>query len=166
MTVFPNIEISLSQQCMFFLWSVLLGAAVGVLYDVFRILRIALPHNGVAVFFEDLLFCMMTCCMLILMIFCANYGIVRWFSVMGCAGGFMLYRETAGKAVIGAAGKIILFFKKYIISPVAALVGYIISMFVRLLKYIAATLISFSAKLRIKLFFVRLVRRAGKGFGL
>ena len=164
--MFPNIEISLSQQCMYFLWSVLLGAAVGVLYDIFRILRIALPHNGVSVFFEDILFCVITCCMLILMIFCANYGIVRWFAVMGCAGGFMLYRETVGKVVIGAAERIILFFRKYIISPVVSLAAYIISIAARLIKYIAAALISLSIKLRIKLFFVRIVRHAGKGFGL
>lgn len=166
MTGFADIEISLNQQCMFFLCSVALGGFIGVIYDVFRIFRIALKHNGIAVFFEDILFCFVTCVLLILMIFCANYGVVRWFSVFGCAGGFLIYRETVGKLVIGAANLIIGFIRKYIILPIVRLC--------RLVMCVCANL-ALSAVLQLKkltqvvkrMFFCRmLIRRAGKGFGL
>ncbi len=166
MTVFEHIEISLTQQCMFFVCSVLLGAVIGVIYDAFRILRIAVRHNGAAVFFEDILFCAVTTCMLILMIFCANYGIVRWFSVFGCAGGFLVYRETVGRLVIGAAQLIISFIKKYIVSPVFAVVHYVLCLLARGLTYLGAKIKALKYALRIQLFCRILLIRAKKGFGL
>ena len=166
MTVFPNIEISLTQQCMFFLWSVLLGVVTGILYDVFRIIRIAFRHNAVMVFFEDILFCMITSCMLILMIFCANYGIVRWFSVMGCAAGFFIYFETAGKAVVGAAGRIISFIKRYIVSPITSLASWAVSWLMRAVIVLFGQLKRLVSALRRGIFTLKIMLSARNGFGL
>lgn len=166
MTVFRDIEISLTQQCMFFLVSVLLGAAIGVFYDAFRIIRIAFRHNAVTVFFEDLLFCAVTCIALILMIFCANYGIVRWFSLFGCAGGFSVYRETVGRAVVGAAQLIIGFVKKYIIAPIRRVAAFIVFSIIRFIRYLASRILIFWDFVGRKAYCAVLLHRASKGFGL
>ena len=166
MTAFPYIEVSLTQQCMFFLWSVVLGIVTGILYDVFRIIRIAFRHNAVMVFFEDILFCMMTSCMLILMIFCANYGIVRWFSVMGCAAGFFIYLETAGKAVVGAAEMIIDFIKKYIVSPVLSLLSFVASRAMMTVIFLLRQLKKSASALRRGIFTLKIMLSARNGFGL
>ncbi len=165
-TVFRDIEISLSQQCLFFVCSILLGCAVGCFYDIFRIIRIAFRHNAVTVFFEDLLFCAVTCCALILTIFCANYGVVRWFSIFGCFGGFMLYRETVGRAVVGAAELIIGFVKGYIISPLRHAVAFVALKSVCLMRYIGARTALFMCFLHKKAFYHLLLCRARRGFGL
>lgn len=49
-------EITVAGQTWLFLLSVALGAALGVCYDVFRILRIAFRHPSLAVLLEDILF--------------------------------------------------------------------------------------------------------------
>lgn len=166
MTVFRDIEISMSQQCLFFVCSILLGCAVGLFYDAFRIIRIAVRHSAVTVFFEDLLFCAVTCCALILTIFCANYGVVRWFSILGCLGGFMLYRETVGRAVVGAAELIIGFIKGYIIAPIRCAIAFIALKSVCLMRYIGARTALFAGFLHKKAFYHLLLRRARRGFGL
>lgn len=166
MTVFPFIQISLTQQCMFFLYSILLGVAVGIIYDVFCIFRIALPHNPVAVFFEDLLFCMITSFMLILMIFCANYGVVRWFSLMGCLGGFLIYYRTVGVIVRRTADIIIGFIKKYIISPLHKLSLFVMSALFHATAYIVSLPLGFYKHMYPKFYLFSILKKSRAGFGL
>ena len=164
--VFRDIEISMTQQCMFFIYSIVLGVVCGAVYDVFRIFRVALRHNGTAVFFEDVLFCLICCVMLILFIFCANYGIVRWFSFFGWAGGFYVYYMTAGRMVISAAHIIIGFIKKYIIYPVKRAAYLVFSALLRFVSGMALRLKKHIYELRKYILCRRLIRSASKGFGI
>lgn len=151
---------------MFFLYSVLLGAVCGVIYDAFRVFRVALRHNGIAVFFEDVLFCLICCVMLILFIFCANYGIVRWFSFFGWAGGFYVYYVTVGRMVISAARIITDFIKGYIIYPVKRVIYLVFSALLRLLAWTYTKVIGYIRRLRKYLLCRRLIRCAANGFGI
>lgn len=151
---------------MFFILSIVLGAVCGAVYDAFRIFRIALRHNGTAVFFEDVLFCLICCIMLILFVFCANYGIVRWFSFFGWAGGFYVYYMTVGRMVISAAQIIIGFIKKYIIYPVKRAVYFVFSALLRLASGAVGKLKQYFYKFRQYIRSRRIVRNAAKGFGI
>ncbi|MBQ9921705.1 MAG: spore cortex biosynthesis protein YabQ [Clostridia bacterium] len=164
--VFRDIEISMTQQCMFFVYSIVLGAVCGAVYDIFRIFRVALRHNGTAVFFEDVLFCLICCVMLILFIFCANYGIVRWFSFFGWAGGFYIYYMTVGKMVISAANMIIGFIKNYIIYPAKRAVYFVFSALLRFVSGMVRVIKKYIYELRKYLRCRRIVRCAAKGFGI
>ncbi|MBE6688459.1 MAG: hypothetical protein E7588_04160 [Ruminococcaceae bacterium] len=166
MTGFQDIEISITQQCMFFLCSAVLGTVIGMIYDVFRIIRIAFRHNFIVVFFEDLLFCFITCVLLILMIFCANYGVVRWFSVFGCAGGFFIYRETAGRIVIRASDIIISFIRRYIILPLVRLCGLLSGFIVHALCFAVVRIKFYLFLFRLWRYRCSIVRKSKKGFGL
>ncbi len=122
-------EISQGDLACLYLYALLLGTALGAFYDLFRITRVFLgvhysrraarrlqelrlplltPHKrheesralGLVVFFEDLIFCLLSGAALILLFYEANNGKFR-FPVLICAGaGFLLYRGTLGRPVM------------------------------------------------------------------
>lgn len=100
---------TVSQQAMQFLLSAVMGAALGVVYDFFRVLRIVFPIAskkailclcdiifmlicGTAVFVFDLMFCR---------------GQVRFFCLLGTALGFILYLLSLGSVVTGCLKSIV-----------------------------------------------------------
>ena len=122
-------DISQSSLALLYLYALIMGGALGALYDAFRITRVFLgvhysrraarrlqelrlpflkPYKrrresralGVVIFFEDLIFCLLAGILLILLLYEANNGKFR-FPVILCAGaGFLLYRGTLGRLVM------------------------------------------------------------------
>lgn len=100
---------SISQQTALFLLSVVLGAALGVVYDCFRVFRIVFPPaaKNAAVVVEDIIFWLIYgfC------VFCYSAvlarGQVRFFIVVGSLIGFVLYIVTIGNAVTGVIRRIV-----------------------------------------------------------
>lgn len=94
---------SVSQQTAFFLLSVVLGAAMGVVYDIFRVIRILFPpaakSKSLAV--QDVIFWLIYgfC------IFCYSSevcgGSLRFFMFFGSLMGFALYILTIGNFITG-----------------------------------------------------------------
>ncbi|MBR5371561.1 MAG: spore cortex biosynthesis protein YabQ [Oscillospiraceae bacterium] len=79
-----------------FLWSILLGVPLGMLYDCFRLLRTAIPHHGIMVFAEDTLFMLLSALMLECYgVMCAR-GAVRYYYAAGALAGFSMYLLTVG----------------------------------------------------------------------
>lgn len=83
-----------------FLASILLGALLGALYDLFRALRLCLKHPKAAVFAEDVLF--VTVSALSIYVFCTELcrGRLRFFVMLGAAAGFGIYLSTFGRLVV------------------------------------------------------------------
>lgn len=108
--IIPETFFSVNQHLMLFFLSCLTGAFLGVLYDIFRILRIALPHSRIAVFFEDFLFCLVWSLSLMMLATVSARGELRLFFAIGSLLGFILYLVTVGRLVIASAGKFISFF--------------------------------------------------------
>ena len=105
---------TVSQQTMQFLLSIVMGAALGVVYDFFRVLRIIFPFVskkailcisdiifmlicGTSVFVFDLMFCR---------------GQLRFFCLVGASLGFILYILSLGNAVTGCLKTIVKFISK------------------------------------------------------
>lgn len=97
---------------LFFVYSLIVGAAIGVYYDVFRIIRIVLPKSLVLIFFEDLIFCVSAGAFMSIFIFNAGFGIVRGYAVIGAGIGFTVYYLTIGKLVYRLSELIIGFLRK------------------------------------------------------
>ena len=98
-------ETYFSEQAIAFLWSVVLGGAVGAVFDVFRILRILRRKNPwILVFLEDLLFCFIAAVASAYVFSRIYYGQVRLFLLMGQGLGFLIYRLTLG-SLIGALAR-------------------------------------------------------------
>ena len=94
-TGFENVE-SLTQIYTFLL-SIALGAAVGVVYDMFRAFRRAIPCRKISVFFQDVIFWLIAC----IVFFCFSLirceGQIRFFALLGMFSGFALWVMTVGK---------------------------------------------------------------------
>lgn len=79
------------------LWAVILGAALGLLYEFFRLLHLLHPRVSWLIFLEDLLFCMLCTFGLLLLFFNLSYGRMRMYAFVFTAAGFVLWYFTAGK---------------------------------------------------------------------
>ena len=97
---------SVSQQTQLFLLSCLAGIPLGILWDIFRVIRTVFPHNTLLVIIEDMLY------MLIYAIFMTTFTIVmargdyRFFYTIGNILGFALYFFTVGNVVLGVIRRI------------------------------------------------------------
>ncbi len=92
-------ETYFSAQAAAFLWSVVLGGALGAVYDWFRVGRILKKKSWFTVFLEDLLFALIAALSTALCFTLTNYGQVRLFLLVGEGLGFLLYYNTVGVLV-------------------------------------------------------------------
>lgn len=126
--------IHLADQTVSFLQACLLGAALGALYDIFRILRIAFPPGKVALFLQDLFFFALCAILSFLFLLTASDGIVRMFLLVGELIGALLYHCTLGQMVIRAAGALIAgvkailrFLNRFLVQPVWRLLYFLVA---------------------------------------
>ena len=126
----------LSAQTAYFLWSLVFGAALGVLYDVVRAVRMALRAGKVHVMISDILF--FAGCGVLTSLFALpfNKGDVRAFILFGEAVGFLAYRLTFGSIM----GKVYAFSARILRSFVQKIRKILEFFFVFLLKAIAVLL--------------------------
>ncbi len=102
------------KQSSAFLLSVVSGAAIGVVYDLFRIFRVVWHGGRIKMFFEDVGFCITSAVLFCVFVFNANLGAVRLFMFFGVAIGFFSYRFSFGVLTIPIAR----FLKKLISKPI------------------------------------------------
>lgn len=128
--------ISLSAQTDYFLWSLVLGVALGMLYDVIRAARMVLRAGKIHVLISDIVF--FTVCGVITSLFSLpfNKGDVRAFILFGEAVGFLTYRITLGSVM----GKVYAFLARKIRSFVQKIRKILQIFFNYLLKSIAFVL--------------------------
>jgi spore cortex biosynthesis protein YabQ len=101
------VGIHLAEQAAVFLEAMIVGAAFGVIYDIFRIGRVAFRTPAIIVFAEDVLF--FTVCAVITFFFGLSVidGSLRLFVLLGELFGGVLYHVTAGKLVLAVSTRII-----------------------------------------------------------
>ena len=89
--------LSVPDELKFLLLSILLGAVLGSAFDLFRTLRVSLPHNALWVAVEDFAYCLLFC--FSWYVFCVDLlgGALRFYILFGMSGGFLLYYITIGK---------------------------------------------------------------------
>lgn len=98
---------NMSDQALLFLMSVVMGVLFGLLYEVFRISRIAFRLSKVTIAIEDFIFFML--CAVGIFAFSLEYGngMVRLFFVIGALLGAILYLLTIGRLIFAASRGII-----------------------------------------------------------
>lgn len=146
--------LSVSQQTAFFLLSVVLGAVMGIIYDVFRVFRILFPpaakSKPVAV--QDVLFWLIFgFCM-----FCYSSAVcggnLRFFMFFGSLIGFTLYILTIGNLITGILRQI----AEAVRRVLRKVYSLIFEPIVKLLKNLCQ---------KVRLFFVRIYRKSKKTEG-
>ena len=91
--------ISLTQQIQVFFGAILLGAAFGVVYDIFRIIRLVVLKSSVAVFVEDILFWIIVTITTFFFTILFNNGELRLSLIISETVGFLIYYLTLGRVV-------------------------------------------------------------------
>lgn len=104
----------LNQANLFLIFS-LEGVIIGLIFDIFRILRKSFKTNDIITYIEDVLFWIITGILILYSIFIFNYGEIRFFMFVGIFLGAMLYMLLVSKYVIKVSVSVINFFKKIII---------------------------------------------------
>lgn len=96
----PETFFTIQEELFLFLFSCVAGVFIGVFYDIFRTLRIMIPHNSFFVVAEDVVF--LSCYTIFLISFASVQarGELRFYFIVGNAIGFTLYFFTIGIFVI------------------------------------------------------------------
>ena len=101
---------SLSDQTAYFLWSLAMGIALGMLYDLLRMARMVFAAKERFVLVSDILFFGLCGVLTALFALPFNKGSVRGFIVFGEVGGFLCFRLTLGSIM----GKIYAAFARFL----------------------------------------------------
>lgn len=80
-----------------FLLSLLLGIVLGVVYGAVGILKIIFKNNIVVSNILDFIFAILSGVAVIFFVVNFNFGVFRWFIVVGVLIGILLERKTLGK---------------------------------------------------------------------
>ena len=129
-------EISLTDQMQGFYLACIAGAVLGLLFDVFRIVRILLNCKKISVFFQDL-FCMFVAGVATFLVALAtNWGQIRFYMLAGEAIGFCIYFLTAGEITVRLAklickilDKICCFLKRFFLLPIVKMIKKVFHFF-------------------------------------
>ena len=89
-------EFSLAEQTVYFLASIVMGAALAAVYDLIRAIRMLIRCSRIHIFISDILFFFLCGVLTSLFALPFNKGDVRAFILFGEAIGFLTYRLTLG----------------------------------------------------------------------
>lgn len=97
---------TVSEELKLFALSCLFGGALGVIFDVFRVFRIIVPHNTVLTAIEDILFFCVYGVFLMCFTLVFARGDFRFFYPVGNILGFCIYIFTVGTIVVGVFSRL------------------------------------------------------------
>ena len=127
----------LYSQLFCLLMFTLTGMAIGILFDIFRILRRSFKTADIITYLQDVLFWILAGLIVLFAIFRFNNGEIRSYLFIGIAIGILLYMLTMSKFIVKYCVKLIQgltkiisypfhiigkFFQKLIIKPISLLV--------------------------------------------
>lgn len=115
-------------QATSFLYAMVLGAVLSVVYDVFRVIRVAFGGKKMAVFVEDLIFSLVALVITFVFVIAFNNGELRFFVLVGELLGFVVCHYTIGRIIVG--------FSRAIINGVRWFLELIFTPIIRLFKKI------------------------------
>ncbi len=108
------------QRSGVFLYAVLCGLVIGGVYDVFRIMRAVWCGGRTRMFFDDVLFCVLSAILFAVFCFNASFGVVRLFLALGVLFGFFTYRFSIGLLTVPLVKKLKAFIRPYFVSMCCA----------------------------------------------
>ena len=99
----PETFFTVPEQVMIFLGSVLIGTALGAVYDIFRVIRVIFPRTGkiIPTAAADILYLVIFAG--VMFMYCAINagGGARGFCIAGAMLGAVLYLFTVGDIIVG-----------------------------------------------------------------
>lgn len=136
-------EITIVHETQMFLTALLVGAGLAAVYDIFRILRIAVYTSRAAIIAEDLCYFIFFTIVTFMYILRDNSGSVRIYILFGQALGWVLYYLTIGSFVLSCSKTIIrvckawiCFFYRLFIRPVLRFASFLYRLILRPFRFI------------------------------
>lgn len=96
----------IANEVIVFLWSIIIGACLTLIFDFFRLVRRNKETKDIIVYIQDILFWMIVAIVIILSAFLTNSGELRGYMFVGYALGSMFYLLLFSKMVLTIFGKI------------------------------------------------------------
>ena len=103
------------NQANLFLIFTLEGVIIGLIFDIFRILRKSFKTSDILTYIEDILFWIITGILLLYSIFIFNYGEIRFFMFVAILLGAMFYMLLISRYVIKISVTVINLLKRTMI---------------------------------------------------
>ena len=97
--VAPSFGASVTDGCVFFVYSLAFGFICGAAYEFLRFPRRLFRHSALLCGIEDLLFCTVFSALYICFVYCVRFGMLRAFSVLAAFGGLLIYFRTLGRVL-------------------------------------------------------------------
>lgn len=97
---------------------IITGILIGLLFDVFRILRKSFHTADLITYIQDILFWILAGSMMLFSIFTFNHGEIRSYVFIGIIIGVVIYMLALSKLFVKSSVTIILFFKKIFSYPI------------------------------------------------
>lgn len=131
-----NLDNTMLNQIFVLLAFVIYGVFIGIVFDLFRILRKTLKTNYFITCFQDIIFLIFFGISLIFMIFKYNSGEIRWYIFLGLFLGLLLYLKTLSVIFIDVSIKICSFIVKIVLFPIKKLIKLIKELIFRPISFI------------------------------
>ncbi|HZJ78162.1 MAG TPA: spore cortex biosynthesis protein YabQ [Clostridia bacterium] len=103
---------SMADQTQIFFYSLGLGFLLGILYDVFRTVRLAISSAKRLILIQDILYVLICTFVSFLFFMVVNNGQIRGYIILGEAFGWLIYYSSFGIFAIKASAAIIKIIKK------------------------------------------------------
>lgn len=143
-----------ANQANLFLIFTINGIVIGILFDIFRILRKSFKTSDIVTYMQDILFWILTGFILLYSIFTFSNGEVRFYMFLGVFLGCLIYMILFSKYFININVKIIKIIKKIIsiiLMPIKLLIKFIKKIIIRPINFITINIGKFKIKSQNKL---------------
>jgi len=123
------------NQAYLFVIFIINGILIGILFDIFRILRKSFKTMDLVTYIQDIIFWILTGILTLYFIFTYNNGEIRLYVFLGIILGVLLYMLTVSKYIIKFSVSIINFIKK-IIERIIKIIIYPFNFILKVIKKI------------------------------
>ena len=112
------------NQAFLFLVFTLTGVIIGVLFDLFRILRRTIKTSNIITYIEDVLFWILTGLLILYNIWYFNNGEIRIFMFLGIIMGVLIYMSTISSILVKIFTKLLQTIIKVLELPFKAIFSF------------------------------------------
>ena len=106
-------RIEISEQCLYFLVCILLGALIAFCYEPIKLIRAFFKHPNWLISLFDFFFCIPAAVGFIFVTYALSYGEIRWFGVVGTFGGAILFRFSIGRLIQKITPKLVFQIRRF-----------------------------------------------------
>lgn len=137
-----------AEETLVFLRACLLGAGLGVLYDLMRILRIALPHGTLAVAMEDICYFVSATIVTFGFVLAYSDGELRMFILAGELAGGVIYFVTISILLMKLSRGIIALLKKLLRLIYKLFLAPFVWLFCKIFRLFRKIIVGFGKKVK------------------